>query len=123
MKKIMSKTDKANIIYKIINKKCKQLHLEFSMSREDEGYEIFIDMSNEIDSIEINDIEWDYDEIDTELKRDLPSEIEIEYTEITDWLDFGDYDGDINDIKSVVSSFLNYENMTCPKSFNYEIIK
>ena len=80
-------------------------------------------MENEIDSIEITDIEWDYDEIDTELKRDLPSEIEIEYTEITDWLDSSDYDGDVNDIKSVITQFLNYENMTEPKSFNYEIIK
>ena len=123
MKNIMSKTDKANIIYKMINKKCKELDLEFSMSREPGGYEIFVDMSNEIDSIEITDIEWDYDEIDTEMKRDLPSEIEIEFTEITDWLDNGDYDGDVNDIKSVITQFLNYENMTAPKSFNYEIIK
>jgi hypothetical protein len=123
MKKVMSKTDKANIIYKMINKKCKELDLEFTMSREDGGYEIFVDMENEIDSIEITDIEWHYDEIDTELKRDLPSEIEIEYTEITDWLNDDGYDGDVNDIKSVITQFLNYENMTEPKSFNYEIIK
>jgi hypothetical protein len=57
------------------------------------------------------------------MKRDLPIEIEIEYTEITDWLNSTDYDGDVNDIKSVITQFLNYENMTEPKSFNYEIIK
>ena len=74
--------------------------------------------------ITITNIEWYYDEIDTEINRELPSEIEVDYTEITDWLeDEGDYDGDVNDIKSVISSFLNYENMTEPKSFNYEIIK
>ena len=123
MKKIMSKTDKANIIYKMINKKCKELDLEFSMTREPGGYEIFLDMENEIDSIEITDIEWDYDEIDTEINKDLPSEIEIEYTEITDWLNDGNYDGDESDIKSIITQFLNDENMTCPKSFNYEIIK
>ena len=103
MKKIMSKTDKANIIYKMINKKCKELDLEFSMTREPGGYEIFVDMENEIDSIEITDIKWDYDEIDTEINRDLPSEIEIEYTEITDWLNDGNYDGDESDIKSIIT--------------------
>ena len=77
-----------------------------------------------IKKIRITKIEWYYDEIDSEINRELPSEIEVDYTEITDWLEHeGDYDGDVNDIKSVISSFLNYENMTEPKSFDYEIIK
>jgi len=77
-----------------------------------------------IKKIRITKIEWYYDEIDSEINRELPSEIEVDYTEITDWLEHeGDYDGDVNDIKSVISNFLNYENMTEPKSFDYEIIK
>ena len=70
---------------------------------------------NMINKLIVTNIEW-YDAHNP----NLPTEIEIQYIEVTDWLKSDEYHGDRRDIVNGIRTLLKYKHMVEPKIFIYK---
>ena len=103
--------EQANVLWEIIER---MGFKDATMEPSDFGYTIELECEeeNEDTTFIVENIEWNTDEIDNQLDRELPTSVEI-----SDDM-FFDHFGEIVEINEEnVTIFLNEEYMTEPKSF------
>jgi hypothetical protein len=108
--------EQANVLWEIIER---MGFKDATMEPNDSGYSIELECE-ELDAEDfffVENISWDYDEVDVEMNRELPTALQISYEDFNDYIsENGDTDTtEVNHIN--VCHFLNEEYMTCPESF------
>ena len=108
--------EQANVLWDIIER---MGFKDATMEPNDNGYSIELEFEelDEEDFFFVENISWDYDEVDVEMNRKLPTALQISYDDFNDYIsENGNTDTtEVNHIN--VCDFLNEEYMTCPESF------